>query len=755
MQILCQNNKMKLEQVPADLVEHKQWVAWTGEKKSNGKMTKIPINPNTGKPAKANDPDTWGSFEEALSCREREGLQGVGFMFAASDPFVGIDLDNCFDPETLDPTPEAVEAIRRFASYTEISPSGKGLHIIVKGHLPESGRRKGCIEMYDSKRFFTITGGILVGCTNEIAERQQEIDEFYQEHFVESDPPKVIPLRGRSPDQADEDILRKAMNAGNGDKFSRLWHGDHSDYPSQSEADMALCGQLAYWTEGDREGVDRLFRQSGLFRGKWDKRRGSRTYGQQTIDKALEGMSGLGGHHKEVAPQPKPSARVEQPEFHLTDLGNAERLVHHHGEDIRYCHAWKKWLIWDGRRWAPDDSDRIMRLAKEVIRFIYSEAERASDSSERRDIARHAMRSESDRSINAMVDLARSEVPISPEELDQDPWLFNCANGTIDLRTGRLRGHRREDFITKLVPVAYDPEAEHPLWDRFLDRILDGNQDLVDFMQRAVGYALTGSTIEQCLFILHGAGANGKTTFLQTVGEILADYAMQTPTETLLVKGKGAISNDVARLKGARFVTASEAEAEQRLAENLIKQMTGGDTLSARFLHQEYFDFKPTHKLFLGTNHKPVIKGTDHAIWRRIRLIPFEVTIPENERDPGLLDKLLGEAEGILAWAVEGCLRWRAGGLAAPAAVKRATDGYRSEMDVIARFIEDCCEQRSDSHTAGKDLFRAFEQWCSQNGEDPVTRNLFTRRLKESGFGDARTGPDRIRCIKGLVLVSG
>lgn len=272
-------------------------------------------------------------------------------------------------------------------------------------------------------------------------------------------------------------------------------------------------------------------------------------------------------------------------------------------------------------------------------------------------------------------------------------------------------------------------------------------------MQKAIGYSLTGLTDEQCLFILYGHGANGKTTFLQVISRILAEYAMQTPTETLMVKGKGVISNDVARLKGTRFVIASEAEAGQQLAENLIKQMTGGDTLSARFLHQEYFDFKPTHKLFLGTNHKPVIRGTDHAIWRRIRLIPFEATIPESERDAKMTEKLFAEAEGILAWMVEGCRLWQSNGLGIPPAVKKATEGYRSEMDVIAQFIEDRCETGAEFSITNQDLYQAFSEWCSQNGEQIVTKKRLTQRLKELGYESAaKVGSSKKRGIKGLKL---
>ena len=240
---------------------------------------------------------------------------------------------------------------------------------------------------------------------------------------------------------------------------------------------------------------------------------------------------------------------------------------------------------------------------------------------------------------------------------------------------------------------------------------MDSNENLIEFLKRAVGYSLTGDVSEQCLFIFFGSGANGKSTFLRAVNMISGDYGQQTATETLLVRQRGAIPNDIARLKGARFITASEAEAEQRLAESLIKQMTGGDIISARFLHQEWFDFEPTYKIFLGTNHKPVIKGTDYAIWRRIKLVPFEVTIPEQERDRDLLNKLQEELPGILAWAVNGCLEWQKNGLGVPEEVSEATKEYKNEMDIISDFINECCIEGEGYHVLSRDLYNTYKEW--------------------------------------------
>jgi putative DNA primase/helicase len=334
--------------------------------------------------------------------------------------------------------------------------------------------------------------------------------------------------------------------------------------------------------------------------------------------------------------------------FNLTDLGNAERFVAHHGEDVRYCYQWRKWLVWTGARWERDEAGRVHRLAKETVRSIYREASDEEDEDRRKALAKHARASESETRIRAMVELAKSEIPASPDQFDADPCLLNTSTGTIDLRTGALREHRREDLITKLAPVEYDPVAAAPTWETFLKRVLPG-EELRGFVRRAAGYSATGNTSEQCMFIHHGPGANGKSTFQETISAALGDYAMRTPTETLLVKRPGGVPNDVARLKGARFVTASETEEGRRLAESLVKDLTGQDTISARFMWAEWFDFKPTHALHLSTNHKPEIRGTDAAIWRRIRLIPWAVTIPPAEQDRELPEKLRTELPGVLA----------------------------------------------------------------------------------------------------------
>jgi len=740
--------KLQIENIPEDLTKFPHWVAWKSEDRGNGKISKRPVNPMTGKYAKTNDSATWGKYETAVAHCQDNGLQGIGYVFSKDDPFIGIDLDDCLNPEgTFEAWAE--EIVKQFDSYTEISPSGRGAHIFLRGRLPGAGKNNGQAEMYDTGRFFTMTGNHMQGTPTEIADRDEKATAFYQDFSnIQQRQPRKTLL-----DKKDEALIQQKMDTPNGQKFEELWSGNHSGYPSQSEADLALCKVLAGWTDNNPDRVDHLFRCSGLFRPKWDEQHYSdgKTYGQATVQKAVESTTSAS------MPATETQSGKSGLFFKLTDLGNAERLASRSGDDIRYCHAWKCWLIWDGTRWGPDKTEQINQKAKTVVRSIYQEASLADDSSIRQAIARHAERSESDARIKAMVSRARSEsgIPVLPEELDQNPWLLNCLNGTLNLKTGKLMPHNRYNLITQIAPVKYDPDATCPAWDAFLGRIMADNDNLVSFLQRAIGYSLTGDTSEQSIFIFYGTGANGKTTFMQTAGSMLADYAMQTPTETLLIKRKGSIPNDVARLRGARLVTASEAEADEHLAESLIKQMTGQDTISARFLHQEWFDFEPTHKIFLATNHKPVIKGTDHAIWRRIKLIPFEVTIPESEQDRHLLVKLREELSGILSWAVRGCLEWLKNGLGEPDEVKTATRNYRTEMDTFAQFIDDRCIIDPSAKATSKLIHEAYTEWSEINGERKLGIQALGRKLVDQGFKPIQVGKSRARGYAGIGLLGG
>src|SRR5215213_4388400 len=386
---------------------------------------------------------------------------------------------------------------------------------------------------------------------------------------------------------------------------------------------------------------------------------------------------------------PDPNGHYPELRRTRTDYGNAERFVDEHGGSVCWCGPWRKFLVYDGRHWVRADTGEDERLLKSTVRGIYAEASEAEDSQERKAIADHAKRSESAKRINDALRLARSEpgIPILPHELDADPWLLNVLNGTVDLRTRELRPHDRRDLITKLAPVEYDPDAKAPNFEAFLARILP-SEALRRFVQRAIGYAATGVVSEEVLVILYGVGANGKSTLVNILMEALGDYAMQAAPELLLAK-RGSHPTELADLFGARFVASVEVDEGRRLAEGLVKQLTGRDPIKARRMREDFWEFEPTHTVFLATNHRPEVRGTDHAIWRRIRLVPFEETIPKDEQDKKLAEKLRGEMPGILAWIVQGCLAYQQDGLGEPDKVRAATLDYRSEMDVLAGFIED------------------------------------------------------------------
>lgn len=452
-----------------------------------------------------------------------------------------------------------------------------------------------------------------------------------------------------------------------------------------------------------------------------------------------------GGFSSEA--EKKKSPRIEVG-INLTDLGNAKRLVSEHGGDIRYCYPWGKWLIWNGQYWQEDTLGEIYRKAKDVIRLILREASNEKDDKRRKELECYSLRCESQNKLSAMIKLAESEVPILPKDFDRDPWLFNVGNGTLYLLDGSLQHHDREDFITKVSPIDFDPDALCPAWIEHLNKIFAGNQNLIGFHQRWSGYCLTGSIDERKLLIQHGGGANGKTVTTGTIATVLGDYALRTPAETLLIKRDGSIPNDVAALKGVRFVYCSEAEQDKRLAESLVKDLTGGDTISARFMRGEWFQFKPTFKIILSTNHRPIIRGTDQGIWDRIRLLPFTVRIPEEERRPQdeMLARFKDESDGILTWMAKGCLEWIRSGLNCPDEVKAATQGYREEMDFLGDFILDCCVEGKDESVTSKILYEKFRDWSLSEGykeKDILSRNALGRRLSERGFVRDRTGKER------------
>lgn len=431
-----------------------------------------------------------------------------------------------------------------------------------------------------------------------------------------------------------------------------------------------------------------------------------------------------------------------------TDLQNSREFVKRFGHGVRYCPQFKCFYVWNGQRWARDNFGLVESYAKQIADQRWEEAKRADDAEARR----FALRSASARGIESMLRLAQSELEliIQPDQFDTNPMLLNCANGTLELATGKLREHRQSDYVTKICDVAFNPGAEAPQWEKALDLIFNGDDELIGFVQRFIGYCLTGQTSEQVIALFVGAGSNGKSLVLLVLLRIIGcDYAIKASDDILLRRMSQAHPTALADLFGKRLAVVMETDAGDRLAEALIKALTGGDRIRARRMREDYWEFTPSHKIVLCTNHRPHVEATDHAFWRRIRLIPFGVSFwkegdPGNEgkhlpkrlkADPQLAEKLFAEAEGILAWCVRGCLEWQKNGLGTTEAVVTATESYRREQDSLCRFVEEVCVVEASAKVSSSFLYSRYQSWCTAVGEQPTPQNQFKQRLIEQPFG--------------------
>jgi putative DNA primase/helicase len=446
-------------------------------------------------------------------------------------------------------------------------------------------------------------------------------------------------------------------------------------------------------------------------------------------------------------PAPPPSEAPSLAGFPLNDLGNAMRLIVQHGTALRYISG-IGWHAWDGTRYAVDlETIAARRLAHETARTMLGQAfdmpQMSPDQAKTRGmIIKFAINSGNSNRITAMLAQAEPHLAVAVDNLDRDPMLLNCRNGTLDLRSGQLRPHDPADLITKLVPIDFDPAALCPIWERFLLEIFDGDTEMVLFVQRSIGYSLTGLTSEQVVFILWGAGSNGKSVLIETVCAVLADYVRRSPTETWVSKATNGPSNDIAALAGARFVSVIETEHDKQLAEALVKQATGGDAMTARFHYKEFFSFVPQFKLWFATNHRPRIRGSDFAIWRRILLLAFVVTFVDEgkegsgqkTKDPELKNKLEAEFPGILAWMVRGCKAWQEVGLKPPVAVIAATESYQDSQDNVSGFLRDCCHQSRGLSCGVGLLYAGYQVWCEENDEEALDKRKFGKNLDERGY---------------------
>jgi putative DNA primase/helicase len=729
------------EFIPNELKKLRNWVCWKAEPdpKAHSGISKKPVNPRTGGLAMSNNPETWSDFETAVEASK--DFAGIGFMFEGSGYF-GVDLDD------MDIHGDVVsEFIETLQSYAELSQSGNGVHIICKGKLPEGRRRTknelGGFEMYDSGRFFVMTGNY---CSEfiDIADCTEKIKPLHTKYLC-SDMKNVKLIRQNIPVNMDiRTIVDKASNSVNGEKFRKLYSGDFSDYSSQSEADMAFCNILAFWCGGDAEKMDAVYRSSGLMRDKWDRRQSGSTYGRLTIQKAINQCENFYGHNipqhnrYSLSVGKKTQERIKDKLYSLDDTGNAQRLRDAYGDILRYSYIDKRWLYYKDGKWSYDNIGFHRNIADASIelmereRIYYRKQDEREGTDMEKQFMKHYKKSRSFTGKTNMLKEAEHYSPILPSMLDRKKTLLNCKNGIVNLRTGEFMPHCKEEYITKITRCAYNPEAvDTPQWDKFLCGIFGGDRDLIRYIQKAVGYSLSGSTAEQCAFFLYGTGRNGKSTFLEIIRSIMGDYATNIQPQTIMVKPSSGSSpnSDIARLKGARLVTSVEPNEGMRIDEGLLKQLTGDDVVTARKLFGDEFEFKPEFKLWMATNHKPVIRGTDTGIWRRIHLIPFTVQIPEDKVDRHLKYKLAKELEGIFRWAVEGCKLWQSEGLRMPKAILDAVKEYRHEMDVISAFTDSRCTIGKGEIKASQ-LYAVYAKWADENNEYKMSNTKFGAEMQ-------------------------
>lgn len=728
--------------IPEELQRVPHWIVWRKEERE-GKPTKVPYQVN-GEMAQSNNKRTWSTFHTAVHTYRNGGYDGIGFMFSKEDPYIGIDIDHCIHDGEFSSL--ADEIIEMMDSYTELSPSGDGIHIIVKGELPvQKGTGKKNpelgLEIYRYGRYFTFTGNSQN--VYEVVERTDELSLLFQKYFKDKENIKKSPVIKKETsihNLSASELWEKMFSSRNGDSIRSLFEGNliNNDH---SSTDLALCNHLSFWTDKDSSKMDSMFRESSLMRDKWDEQRGEYTYGEMTIDNAIHStMSTISDFEEEpfeifIENNDEEEFKEYEPFFRLSELGNAERLIHKHGKNLKYCNE-LEWLIWNGKCWEQDNKREIESIAVKTFRELYEHEDDAVKGWARK-CEKRSIR------MNSILD-ARPMVSVKKTQFDSHKFLYNCSNGVINLKTGELLPHDRDYLFTKISNVEYNKNADCPNWIKFMESIFknDGgstNYEIIDFLQKAIGYTLTGDISEQVMFFLYGTGRNGKSTFINTVQTLLGDYGRQTNSDTFIKKkNDSAVNNDIARLDGARFVSAVESEEGQQLSESLVKQITGGEKISARFLRQEFFEFTPEFKVFFTTNHKPIIKNNDNGIWRRIRLIPFDVTIPKEKIDKDLPKKLEQEMPGILRWAVEGCLMWQKDGLGEPESIKQATEGYREDMDILGPYLAENCTIHPLAKVEAKKIYSDYAKWCFENGEIEMKNRAFYRQLETRGYKKIR-----------------
>ncbi|NRO73864.1 hypothetical protein IMAU20067_00698 [Lactobacillus helveticus] len=738
------------QNIPKELRNLKQWglfhLKYVPERNKN---TKIPLNAYDGTLGKSNDPSTWAEFDTALRALDKfDNADGLAFYFA--NGYVGLDIDSIESdlqdymagvPETL------VSTFKKFTSdtYMEISQSGKGIHAIFKGKIPGKRRRKANYEMYESGRFFALTGNT-IGPNKIQSLNQTEMKKLYEFLFGKD---KIVSIYSFQDQPINDlpvsEIINRMLTSVKGQRDKLFMQGGWEQlYTSHSEADLAFANDLAFWTGKNFQKMDTIFRNSSLMRDKWDEKRGATTYGIATLNKAINDTVNTFNTRDAEAENVYGFNKVTEskkkaPPRSWDDMGMAQRFLDQFPNRFLYSFTDKKWYVFNGSYWEQDNQGLIEKAADKVINNLKNESLVIQDDADK-DKAQKAwqkfIKSERSRSSKVnMISEIKHLVPVLHSQWDKEKMMLNTPSGYIDLTNGILHDHDYKKMFTQETGVDFTEKVDCPQWLEFLDQTFNHDKEMIHFIQKAMGYSMTGSNSEQVMFIPYGNGRNGKSVFLNVFKYVAGSYAKTMNAETIMQKRNNSSqgpSSDIARLEGARLVISSEANEGDRLDESLVKQMTGGDTLVARYSYGSDFEFNPVFKLWMATNHMPNIHGTDEGIWRRLVIIPFNHTVKKENVDKNLEDKLKAESMGILKWIIDGTMMWQTEGLNEPDSIKHAVKDYREEMDVIQAFIDENCQINPDLSVKASELFESYLNWSKEtNNWDGMSNNKFGREISK------------------------
>lgn len=743
--------------IPDALKQSASFCVWKLEKRS-GRPTKVPYDPRTRQMAKTNEPDTFTDFKTAMKAYAIGGWDGIGYR--VSEGIGAIDIDHCIREDgSLNDVAASILGIFSTA-YFERSPSGTGLRGFFKlspdfaydKTVYYINNRKHGLEVYlpgTTNRFVTVTGDMFrPGTVDRDDEALRDLLDTFMKRSTRVSNKTIEPASYLD----DEGVIAHASASASGDKFKALYEGHWEEgYDSQSDADMAFVSMLCFWCGNVEEQIDRIFRSSGLMRDKWDRMTGDRTYGQITIRNAIASTSEIytpiadssaEDDFEDIEGETDSEQLMFEPDLtHITltleqmqphtnpryqrdEIGIGYAFADFYKPIARFNRERGIWYVYDGAVWRPDENAlAVAELAKKLADRLYTFALQIKDEDTRNRYIKRVQKLQLRKNRRTMIEDAKSVYPVSHGLFDHNTDLFNCKNGTLNLTTGEFKPHDPADFLTMISGITYDPKANCPRWEQFISEVMCSDADLALYLQKALGYALTGDTSLECLFILYGATSrNGKGTTMETFLQIVGDYGKTSNPEMLSTKfgntNASGPSEEIARLAGIRFVNISEPEKKITFNAALVKRMTGNDTLNARFLHENSFDFKPNFKIFINTNYKPSVSDMTLFYSCRLKLIPFKRHFEEHEQDKGLKAFFAEEVNlsAIFNWCYEGYKRFRAEGLEDPDAVTTATKEYEAESDRVGQFVDAWLEEGEAFEERTSAVYRLYGQWCDKYG---------------------------------------